>query len=313
MSSDFSDLQAFMLDCRERLEQRLEDWLPDNSGASSRLSGASPRLSGASPRLIDAMRYSVLGGGKRIRAILVYAACELAGGERQQADAAAAAIELIHAYSLVHDDLPAMDDDQLRRGRATCHIAFDEASAILAGDTLHTFAFEVLARRGDYAPATRVAMIRQLACAAGADGMAAGQMQDIQAQHQEMTLQALEEIHYLKTGRLITAALQLGLLAAGSHDTGMAALLEQFGDSIGLAFQIQDDILDVTGDSEHTGKSGGSDARLGKRTYPELLGLEESRALARHLVERANGLLGEHAGRGDRLRELAEYIVTRNH
>lgn len=299
MSSDFADLHGFMSDCRLRLEQKLDAWLPSDGGAS--------------PRLVEAMRYSALGPGKRIRAILVYAACELAGGSREQADAAAVAIELLHAYSLVHDDLPAMDDDELRRGQPTCHIAFDEASAILAGDTLHTLAFEVLARRGQYSAETRVTMISLLAQAAGADGMAAGQMQDIQSLGQNMTVDSLEEIHYLKTGRLISVALQLGLLASGRQDSLLANLLQQYGDKIGLAFQVHDDILDVTGDSTETGKSAGSDARLGKRTYPELMGLEASCQLARQLADQAAGLLADYDQRAATLRDLADYIVARNH
>ena len=297
--AEFDDLQAHLADYRLRIEGRLRDWLPPGACAS--------------PRLADAMSYSVLGGGKRLRAILAYAACELAGGTREQADAPAAALELIHAYSLVHDDLPAMDDDDLRRGRPTCHIAFDEATAILAGDTLHTLAFELLAVRGNYSDQQRLAMISTLARAAGAAGMAAGQMQDIQAQQQDMTLEALEEIHFLKTGRLITASLQLGHIASGSNDRMLESLLGEYGDAIGLAFQIQDDILDVTASSNDTGKTSGSDARLGKPTYPELLGLEESQALARKQADQARDLLTGYDARADLLRDLAEFTVLRNH
>ncbi|MCB1836303.1 MAG: polyprenyl synthetase family protein, partial [Alcanivoracaceae bacterium] len=225
-------LDALMTQGRARVEQTLLRELPDHRSPSARLA--------------DAMRYAATGGGKRIRPILVYAACELAGGDAAQADIPAAAIELVHAYSLVHDDLPAMDDDDLRRGQPTCHRAYDEATAILAGDTLHTLAFELLASRGDFSAEQRVRMIDCLCRAAGAEGMAAGQMQDMLGHGQQMTLAALEEMHYLKTGRLITAALQIGLVASGKASSALAQALQTYGDAIGLAFQIQDDILDVT-------------------------------------------------------------------
>ncbi len=297
--NDFTALREYMAACRGRTDEHLERWL-------------SPTVA-ASPRLADAMRYVALGGGKRIRAILVYAACEFCGGKPEQADLPAAAIELVHAYSLVHDDLPAMDDDELRRGRATCHIAYDEATAILAGDTLHTLAFELLAREGGLDDGTRVAMIRLLAQAAGANGMAAGQMQDIESSGAELTLEALEEIHWLKTGRLITAALLLGYLAARAEDPLREQALEDYGNRMGLAFQIRDDILDVTGDSEELGKPGGSDSRHEKETFPELIGLEASREQAGKLCRQACELLGDYGERADILRQLAGYIISRTH
>lgn len=297
--SDFIALQDYMAACRSRAEENLARWLPPSVAAS--------------PRLADAMRYVALGGGKRIRAILVYAACEFCGGSREQADLPAAAIELVHAYSLVHDDLPAMDDDELRRGRATCHIAYDEATAILAGDTLHTLAFELLAREGARNDATRVAMIRLLAQAAGGSGMAAGQMQDIESSGSEMTLEALEEIHWLKTGRLITAALLLGYLVSGADDPLLEQALEEYGNRMGLAFQIRDDILDVTGDSHELGKPGGSDSRHEKETFPALIGLDASRERAEKLCRQARELLGDYGERADILRQLAGYIISRTH
>lgn len=297
--SDFTSLDAYMERRRARVEGRLEGWLG--------------REYGASPRLCDAMRYVALGGGKRLRAILVHAACDLAGGTPEQADLPAAAIELVHAYSLVHDDLPAMDDDELRRGKATCHLAYDEATAILAGDTLHTRAFELLAGAGQATDGTRVRMIRLLAEAAGADGMAAGQMQDIESSGDEMTLEALEEIHWLKTGRLITAALLLGHAAAESSDGMLAQLLEEYGRLMGLAFQIRDDILDVVGEREALGKAGGSDRRLEKTTFPELIGLEASRDRAAGLCDRACELLADYGESAGILRDLARYIVARAH
>ena len=297
--SDFAPLETYMKARRERVEKQLERWLG--------------REYGASPRLSDAMRYVALGGGKRLRAILVHAACELAGGSTEQADLPAAAVELVHAYSLVHDDLPAMDNDDLRRGRVTCHLAYDEATAILAGDTLHTRAFELLASAGGATDSTRIRMIRLLAEAAGADGMAAGQMQDMESSGDDMTLEALEEIHWLKTGRLITASLLLGHAAAGSDDQLLEGVLEEYGQLVGLAFQIQDDILDVVGDSGELGKRGGSDSRQEKTTFPELIGLEASRERATTLCTRACELLGDLGERASILQALARYIIARTH
>lgn len=272
-----------------------------------------PNHTSPAPRLAEAMTYAALGGGKRIRPILTYAACELAGGRAEQADVVATAIELLHTYSLVHDDLPAMDDDDLRRGRATCHRAYDEATAILAGDTLHTLAFELLANAGDYSAEQRVALIRGLCQAVGADGMAAGQMQDIQSQGQLQTLEALEEMHYLKTGRLITASLQLGLIASGREYSALTAALQTYGDAIGLAFQIQDDILDVTGSAEVLGKSSGADAKLGKSTFPSLIGLDRSRERASQLCDQACAALSDQATTNSILTALARYMIERQH
>lgn len=290
-------LAAFMAESRQRVEQTLDRLLPAANSPA--------------PRLAEAMRYAALGGGKRIRPILVYAANALAGGTPSSADIPAAAVELVHAYSLVHDDLPSMDDDDLRRGLPTCHRAFDEATAILAGDTLHTFAFELLARQGDFSAAQRVDMIATLCRAAGAEGMAAGQMQDMSAHGQQLTLAALEEMHYLKTGRLITASLCLGLTASGHETIALREALIRFGDAIGLAFQIQDDILDVTAGTADLGKPSGSDERHGKSTFPGLLGLEQSRQRAIELCRRACRELDDFGARGDTLRNLARYIVER--
>lgn len=266
----------------------------------------------ASPWLVRAMRYAALGGGKRIRPLLAYAACEVAGAAPEQADVPAAAVELIHAYSLVHDDLPAMDDDDMRRGRPTCHRAFDEATAILAGDTLHTLAFEVLARRGDFDAQTRLEMIRVLTAAAGVEGMAAGQTLDMLAHGQELTLPALEQMHYLKTGRLITASLELGALAAGA-DNDTRQLVRRYGDLVGLAFQIHDDVLDVTGTTEELGKPSGSDHRHEKSTFPGLIGLDASEARARELASQACEILAPLGERGRTLCELARFVVSRRH
>lgn len=298
MSNEFPRLTAFMEQHRARIEQVLDRYLPDQGAAS--------------PQLARAMRYAVLGGGKRIRPVLAYAACELAGGTPEQADVPAATVELVHVYSLIHDDLPAMDDDDLRRGRPTCHRAFDEATAILAGDTLHTLAFELLAREGDFSDAQRLAMIRRLGEAAGMGGMAAGQSRDMLAHGRELTPEALEEMHFLKTGRLITAALMLGALAGGADDE-LLARIRAYGDRIGLAFQIRDDILDVTATTEALGKPSGSDSRHSKSTFPGLIGLEASRERAEALAQRAAAELAPLGERAALLRDLADYIVARPH
>jgi geranylgeranyl pyrophosphate synthase len=289
-------LDAFMERYRRRLESALEHFLPGDEAAS--------------PRLAEAMRYAVFGSGKRFRPVLTYAACERAGGPAANADVPAAAVELIHAYSLVHDDLPAMDDDDLRRGEPTCHRAFDEATAVLAGDTLHTLAFEVLANRGNYRDDQRLAMIRSLSSAAGMGGMAAGQSQDMLAQGRLLTVEALEEMHYLKTGRLITAALELGALAADAAPETRDRL-RRYGNHIGLAFQIQDDILDVTATTEALGKPTGSDDRHQKSTFPELMGLEASRKRAETLAEEAIAALGVSEENGEPLARLARFVVSR--
>ncbi|MZR63492.1 farnesyl diphosphate synthase [Alcanivorax sp. DP30] len=298
MTSNFPALDSLRSTCISRLETSLDRWLPANSAAN---------------RLSQAMRYAALGGGKRIRPLLVYGATDLAGAPLVRADIPASAVELIHAYSLVHDDLPAMDDDDLRRGQPTCHKAFDEATAILAGDTLHTRAFELLASEGQYRADTRIAMIRQLSRASGVDGMAAGQMQDMQAQGQQQTVAALEEMHYLKTGRLITVSLQLGYFAAEIDEPGLLEDLTLFGDAIGLAFQIQDDILDVTMDTEQLGKPSGSDEKLSKSTFPSLLGLDASRERAQKLCAQAQQALSGYGSRAEPLQQLAQYIIARNH
>ena len=298
MSSNFPALESLRSTCLTRLEHSLDTLLPTDSAAH---------------RLSEAMRYAALGGGKRIRPLLVYGAAALAGAQLARADIPASAVELIHAYSLVHDDLPAMDDDDLRRGQPTCHKAFDEATAILAGDTLHTRAFELLATGGEYRAETRIAMIRHLSRAAGVDGMAAGQMQDMLAQGQQQTVAALEEMHYLKTGRLITVSLQLGYFAAEVEDSGLFDDLTRFGDAIGLAFQIQDDILDVTADTEQLGKPSGSDEKLNKSTFPALLGLENSRERAQRLCEDAINALAAYGDNAIPLQQLARYIIDRNH
>ena len=266
-------------------------------------------------RLYQAMRYSVINGGKRVRPLLAYAACETLGGAAEQADAAACAVELIHAYSLVHDDLPAMDDDDLRRGQPTTHIAFDEAAAILAGDGLQALAFEVLAdrERNPLDADTRLAMLASLAHAAGPAGMVGGQAIDLGAVGRQLDQAALETMHRHKTGALIEASVRLGALASGRSDAASLAALQRYARAIGLAFQVQDDILDVESDTATLGKTQGKDQAHDKPTYPALLGLAAAKAYALELRDQALAALAPFDGRSDALRELARYIVARRH
>jgi len=264
--------------------------------------------------LHQAMRYAVLGGGKRLRPILVYATGDALGAVPERLDAPAAAVEIIHAYSLVHDDLPAMDDDALRRGRPTCHVAFGEAAAILAGDALQALAFDVLARDSALAdaPALLVEMLRVLAAACGSQGMAGGQALDLAAVGHVLDAAELERMHVHKTGALIRASVRLGALATGCRDENMLAALETYGHCVGLAFQIRDDILDVDGSSATLGKTAGKDAADAKPTYPSILGMQGSRDRLAELTRNAIESLHPF---GDRMRELialAHYVAGRD-
>jgi geranylgeranyl pyrophosphate synthase len=266
----------------------------------------------ATNRLLDAMRYSTLAGGKRVRPVLVYSTGEALGASLELLDAAAAAVELIHVYSLVHDDLPAMDDDDLRRGRATCHRAFDEATAILTGDALQARAFEVLAQApAAISAAARIDMLCVLADAIGTRGMAGGQAIDLAAVKQSLTEDALEHMHRQKTGALIRASVQLGAISAGLSDAPERAALAQFGAEIGLAFQIQDDILDVEGSTNTLGKRAGADADRVKPTYPSVLGLEAARVQAIARRDRAISALAPWGARYGSLIEYAHFLVAR--
>ena len=268
----------------------------------------------ATPRLLEAMRYSTLAGGKRVRPILVYATGESLGASLEVLDAAAAAVELIHVYSLVHDDLPAMDNDDLRRGRPTCHRAFDEATAILVGDALQARAFEVLANGPASIPASaRIEMLRVLADAIGTRGMAGGQAIDLEAVKQLLGKPELERMHRQKTGALIQASVLLGAISAGSQDIPERAALAEFGAEIGLAFQIQDDILDVEGTTTALGKRAGADADRIKPTYPSVLGLQESREEALARRDRAIAALKPWGTRFAALSEFANFLVARVH
>jgi geranylgeranyl pyrophosphate synthase len=267
---------------------------------------------GATSRLIEAMRYSTLAGGKRVRPVLVYATGEALGASLEVLDAAAAAVELIHVYSLVHDDLPAMDDDDLRRGRPTCHRAFDEATAILTGDALQARAFEVLAHAPASIPAdARVEMLRVLADSIGTRGMAGGQAIDLESVKQILDEAALERMHRQKTGALIQASVLLGAISAGVRPGKERDGLDRFGAEIGLAFQIQDDILDVEGSTEELGKRAGADADRVKPTYPSVLGIDAARTQALRRRDRAIAALAPLGPRFDHLAEFAGFLVAR--
>ena len=263
--------------------------------------------------LADAMRYSVIGGGgKRIRPAMVYAAGAALGVDEDILDTPACAVEMMHTYSLIHDDLPAMDDDDLRRGQPTCHRRFDEATAILAGDALQALAFETLASSELQLDNKRqLEMLTLLASASGADGMAGGQAIDLAAVGSKLALTELEAMHRLKTGALIKASILLGALCSTLVSAEELDLLGCYADCIGLSFQIQDDILDVVGDTETLGKPRGSDEKMQKPTYPSILGLDASRKLALEQHQQALSHLETLDGRADTLRELSAYIVER--
>jgi geranylgeranyl pyrophosphate synthase len=292
-------LQKQLGPLRARADAALESFLPNVE---------TPPL-----RLHAAMRYAVLAPGKRIRPILTYATGLALHAADAALDGPAIAVELIHAYSLIHDDLPAMDDDDLRRGRPTCHRQFDEATAILAGDALQALAFDALLTPDAPSSAeTRLEMVQTLAHASGSTGMAGGQALDLAAVGQRLTLEELENIHNHKTGALIQASVMLGYLAGTDRDPDLAERLRRYAQCIGLAFQVQDDILDVEGDTTVIGKPQGSDAELDKPTYPNILGLDGAKATARELCEEAIACLDPLAERASTLAMIADYIVRRD-
>ena len=266
-------------------------------------------------RLYEAMRYSVMNGGKRVRPLLAYAACEALGAAAEQANGAACAVELIHAYSLVHDDLPAMDDDDLRRGQPTTHKAFDEACAILAGDGLQSLAFSALLdpQLNTLDAETRLRMVAALALAAGPAGMVGGQAIDLGSVGIKLDQTALEFMHRHKTGALIEASVQLGALASGHASADDLQALNIYARAVGLAFQVQDDILDVESDTATLGKRQGADIARDKPTYPALMGLDGAKAYALELRDQALNALQSFDTTADPLRALARYIVERRH
>jgi geranylgeranyl pyrophosphate synthase len=264
--------------------------------------------------MVDAMRHAVFGGGKRMRPLMACAACEAFSGSFKAALPAACGLEFIHAYSLIHDDLPAMDDDELRHGQAATHVAFGEANAILAGDSLHSLAFQSLAEAPGLSQAAKLRCITLLSTAAGWPGMAGGQCLDIAAEGKNLSLARLEALHSAKTGALIEASLVIGAYCAEVEpDDPKLALLRTFGQRIGLAFQIVDDILDVTESSQALGKPAGSDDALNKNTFPKLMGLEGAQQRAEALLTQALALLKEADLATEMLTKLAERSVKRRH
>ena len=298
MKTPDAPLTAFMAACQARLERTLDHWLPAATTHPARLH--------------EAMRYAVLDGGKRIRPTLVYAGGMAMGAAQARLDAPACAVELIHAYSLVHDDLPAMDDDDLRRGKPSCHRAFGEATAVLAGDALQSLAFQVLAQDDqETGAAARLGMIRRLALASGSRGMAGGQAIDLAATGQQLNIAELEDMHIHKTGALIRASVVLGALCGNNVDSAQLGRLDHYAKCIGLAFQIRDDILDVEGETETLGKHTGMDQHREKSTYPALIGLDAARQRARELHEDAIDSLTGFEESADPLRWISAYIIDR--
>ena len=286
---------------KSRVDKTLPSLLPDQSTIAQ--------------AVVDAMRHAVLGGGKRLRPMLACATAEACGGALEQGLTAGCAVEFIHAYSLVHDDLPAMDDDDLRHGLPSAHVAFGEANAILAGDSLHSLAFQTIADDDALDARTRLEMIRLLSEAAGWAGMAGGQCLDIEAEGQRLTLKRLKDLHAAKTGALIRVAVQLGCLSVYGNrpEPELYQSLTCFGDLIGLAFQVMDDVLDVTQSTEKLGKPAGSDEALDKNTFPKLMGLDEARCYANELIVTAREQLQTADLETELLNELMNMVVNRDH
>ncbi len=285
-----------------RIEQALSARLPTNSHSDEITSA----------RLLEAMRYSSLNGGKRLRALLVYATGEALGIDSEQLDAPAIAVEMIHAYSLVHDDMPMMDNDDLRRGQATCHKKYDDATALLVGDALQSLAFETLCDNS-LAPKQQCQMVKTLAQKSGAFGMAGGQAIDLESVGKTLTLEKLQAMHELKTGALIRASVRLGALASPEVDTNTLTKLDNYAYCIGLAFQVQDDVLDVTADTSTLGKTQGADIALNKPTYPALMGLAAAEQKAVDLIKQALIELDGLPFNTQALAELASFVVQRSH
>lgn len=292
------ELESYLETKRDQINIFLDKILPDATNDS---------------RLVKAMRYSLMAGGKRLRPILCLATAEGVGGQVEDVLEAACALEMIHTYSLIHDDLPAMDDDDLRRGKPTCHIAFDEATAILAGDALLTLAFQMLSAaeiKGDNQGSQWLTVIHRIAHAAGFRGMVEGQMSDIASEDKVLSLDELEKLHSLKTGALIEASIYSGAILGG----GSSEQIQQLGvyaKNIGLAFQVKDDILNVEGDPKLLGKATGTDKLRKKSTYPSIMGLEKSKLFATELVNKALLALESFDNRSGPLRAIANYIVQR--
>ena len=301
MSTDNASLGAFLQIHQQRVSSALDHWLPQSEVLPNRLH--------------EAMRYAVLNGGKRIRPVLVYAAGQALGIPPEQLDGPACALELIHAYSLVHDDLPSMDNDDLRRGKPTCHIAFDEATAVLTGDALQSLAFYILAHDPNMVDDARLRlkMVEILAYASGSRGMAGGQAIDLAYVGRELNLIELENMHIHKTGALIRAAVQLGALSSTGLDPTVLDRLDHYGKCVGLAFQIQDDILDVESDTQTLGKTQGADMARNKPTYPAIVGIKRAKEMAEELVTQSMDSLQKLNHLADPLRWIAQYIIARQY
>ena len=299
MKIDARIFDSLLEEYRLRVNAALDDWLPQED---------------VNPvRLHQAMRYAVMAPGKRVRPVLVYATAAALGLDLERVDGAACAVEIIHAYSLIHDDLPAMDDDDLRRGRPTCHRQFDEATAILAGDALQALAFYIISHdplmTGD--SAARLQMIENLALFSGSRGMAGGQAIDLEAVGKRLNVAELETMHIHKTGALIRTCVQLAALSASNLERQQFAALDSYAKCIGLSFQVQDDILDVTGDTDTLGKTQGADSARNKPTYPSIIGLEASQEKARELHRNALDALSVFGEEADILRHISAWFVER--
>ncbi|MEE3240319.1 MAG: farnesyl diphosphate synthase [Pseudomonadota bacterium] len=300
-------LDAYFAQHQQRLECFLKNAIELHSKIIVKQAAAKPFL--------DSLHYSCLDGGKRIRAMLVYMAaqaCQASDNDSEMIDCAAAAVELVHCYSLIHDDLPAMDDDELRRGKPSCHIAFGEANAILAGDALQALAFTLLTQAGNGKAQLRLTLLAQLTEAAGINGMVGGQAIDLAVTGQSLSYSELVTMHQLKTGALIEAAVAMGASCSGANTNQQKALLE-YAQAIGLAFQIQDDILDIEGKSIDIGKPQGADIAAKKATYPAILGLEAAKAEAQALCDSALASLSAFDRKAAPLRNLARFIIKRSH
>jgi farnesyl diphosphate synthase len=291
------NFEQWMRTVLERVEQALDRHLPPTTTAPARLH--------------EAMRYAVMGGGKRVRPLLCHAAGELTNARAESLEAAAAALEMVHVYSLVHDDMPCMDDDALRRGKPTVHVQYDEATALLVGDALQSQAFVALTEGAALAAAQQAALTRELALAIGSIGMAGGQAIDLESVGQKLTREQLETMHRMKTGALLRGSVRMGALAGDAPDANTLRALDAYAAAVGLAFQVVDDILDATSDSATLGKTAGKDAKDGKPTYVSIIGLDASRALAAQLRSDAHAALAPFGTRAQRLAELADLVVNR--
>ena len=290
----------------------MKDYLIQRAAlVDAQLESILPSPAGPAEQLFAAMRYSVFNGGKRIRPALCFAAAEAIADSDRNTAKVAAALEMVHAYSLIHDDLPAMDDDDLRRGKPTCHIQFDEATAILAGDALQCLAFEQLTQLSDLPAEVSLKLVAMLANYGGCNGMVTGQAIDLAATGNLLELEQLKQMHALKTGALIEASILMGALATHQADPEQLAALKEFAQAIGLAFQIQDDILDVESSTEQLGKQQGSDRSNGKSTYTSILGVEAARSQAADLYQHSMACLEPFGERAGSLRSIASFIVNR--